>query len=193
MTIRRVRANKNKKCLEIHTSKGVLALPFAKLGLVPTADNTIRKVYVDAELANRAVTYVLESGEEDSVHLDAFLDYNKDPDYMKKMALYNLTLTALELVKQSSLPKREIARKLKTSPAQLYRLLDPANDSKSLDQMVRLVASLGYEVSFALQEPPQIDARDLKQKFLYLRPEELRTIPKASKFKPMVAEDRQAA
>lgn len=118
--------------------------------LVPSTDNKIREVYVDKELGNTAVTYILESGEEDSIHLDAFLDYNKDPEYMAKIMLYKLTLTALELVKNSCLSKREIARKLNTSPAQLYRLLNTANYSKTIDQMVTLLASLGYEVNFNL-------------------------------------------
>jgi len=120
------------------------------LRLVPSTDNKIREVYVDKELGNTAVTYILESGEEDSIHLDAFLDYNKDPEYMAKVMLYKLTLTALELVKNSCLSKREIARKLNTSPAQLYRLLNTANYSKTIDQMVTLLASLGYEVNFNL-------------------------------------------
>lgn len=118
--------------------------------LVPSTDNKIKEAYVDKELGNTAVTYILESGEEDSIHLDAFLDYNKDPEYMAKVMLYKLTLTALELVKNSCLSKREIARKLNTSPAQLYRLLNTANYSKTIDQMVTLLASLGYEVNFNL-------------------------------------------
>ena len=118
--------------------------------LIPSTDNKIKEVYVDKELGNTAVTYILESGEEDSIHLDAFLDYNKDPEYMAKIMLYKLTLTALELVKNSCLSKREIARKLNTSPAQLYRLLNTANYSKTIDQMVTLLASLGYEVNFNL-------------------------------------------
>jgi len=120
------------------------------LRLVPSTDNKIKEAYVDKELGNTAVTYILESGEEDSIHLDAFLDYNKDPEYMAKVMLYKLTLTALELVKNSCLSKREIARKLNTSPAQLYRLLNTANYSKTIDQMVTLLASLGYEVNFNL-------------------------------------------
>jgi len=120
------------------------------LRLVPSTDNKIKEAYVDKELGNTAVTYILESGEEDSIHLDAFLDYNKDPEYMAKVVLYKLTLTALELVKNSCLSKREIARKLNTSPAQLYRLLNTANYSKTIDQMVTLLASLGYEVNFNL-------------------------------------------
>jgi len=120
------------------------------LRLVPSTDNKIKEAYVDKELGNTAVTYILESGEEDSIHLDAFLDYNKDPEYMAKVMLYKLTLTALEVRKISCLSKREIARKLNTSPAQLYRLLNTANYSKTIDQMVTLLASLGYEVNFNL-------------------------------------------
>lgn len=151
MTIKKVTVNNNKKALEIETSKGKLSLPFTKLSVVPTSENPVEEIYVDAELGRKALTYRLVSGAEDSVPLDAFLDYNRDPDYLRKMTLYSLTLKALELVKRSSLSKREIARKLKTSPAQLYRLLDPANYKKSVDQMMRLAASLGYEVNFTLK------------------------------------------
>jgi hypothetical protein len=149
--IKKVAVNNNKKALEIETSKGKLPLPFAKLRLAPTAENPVEEIFVDAEVARQAVTYRLASGAEDSVPLDAFLDYNRDPDYLRKMTLYSLTLKALELVRRSSLSKREIARKLKTSPAQLYRLLDPANYKKSVDQMMRLAAGLGYEVNFTLK------------------------------------------
>jgi hypothetical protein len=150
--IKRAAVNNNRKALEIETSKGRLCLPFAKLRVQPTAENPVAEMFVDAELGRRAVTYRLASGAEDSVPLDAFLDYNRDPDYLRKMTLYSLTLKALELVKRSALSKREIARKLKTSPAQLYRLLDPANYQKSVDQMMRLAASLGYEVNFTLKK-----------------------------------------
>jgi hypothetical protein len=152
VTIKKVTVNNNKKALEIETAKGKLSLPFAKLHVAPTSENHVEEIFVDPELARKAVTYRLASGAEDSVPLDAFLDYNRDPDYLRKMTLYSLTLKALELVKRSSLSKREIARKLKTSPAQLYRLLDPANYKKSVDQMMRLAASLGYEVNFTLKK-----------------------------------------
>lgn len=193
MMIKKVRINNNKKCLEIETSKDTFALPFSKLDLIPNAENTIKKAYVDEELGNRAVTYILDSGEEDTVHLDAFLDYNKDPEYMKKMTLYKLTLQARELVKQSKLPKREIARKLRTSPPQLYRLLDTTNYSKTIDQMIKLLASLGYEIGFTLQDPTPTQTSTLKLKFCYLKDEELRTTPRKSTFKPLMFAQRQAA
>jgi len=194
--IKKVDINNRKKCIEIDTSKGTLALPFLKLRVVPTLKDKIRQIYVDEELGNMAVTYILESGQEDTVHLDAFLDYNKDPDYMTRIILYKLTLKAVKLTESSNLPKREIARILKTSPAQLYRLLDTTNYSKSIDQMVKLVVALGYEVGFVVTEksdqPENFYAR-LRHKFPHLGEEELRTTPAKSTFKPLLYEERQAA
>ena len=115
---------------------------------------------------------------------------------MTKMTLYKITLKALELVESSDLSKREITRKLKTSPAQLYRLLDTANYSKTIDQMVKLLSALGYEIGFVLREsasPEGVGLARLKQKFTYLKAEELRTTPSTSTFRPLLGERREAA
>jgi hypothetical protein len=152
MKIKSVVVNNRKKALEIETAKGSLALPFSKLQLKPTAKDRIKTAYVDSELENHAVTYVLESGKEDSVHLDAFLDYNRDPDFMREITLHNLTVDALRLLKTAGLSKQELIRRLKTSPSQLYRLLDPANYQKSVDEMLRLIAVLGYRVEMKISK-----------------------------------------
>ena len=146
MKIRRVTINNRKKALEIETAKGNFSLPFSRLPLKPTAKDRIKFAYVDPELANNAVTYTLESEKEDSVHLDAFLDYNRDPDFMREITLHTLTVQALKLMKGAGLSKQELVRRLKTSPSQLYRLLDSANYQKSVDEMFRLIAVLGYRV-----------------------------------------------
>src|SRR3989338_7521455 len=83
MIIKQVKVNNNKKCLEIATGKGKFSLPFAKLRVIPTPENKIKTIYIDKELARMGVTYILESGEEDSVIVDVFLDYNKEPEYMR--------------------------------------------------------------------------------------------------------------
>ena len=153
MKIRSVKVNNSKKCLEVTTRKGVLGLPFAKLRLIPTSGNPVKKIYVDKELGNEGITYILESGEEDSVPLDGFLDYNRDPDYMNKIHLHKLSVLAQEMVEQSGLSKREIARKLRTSPAHLYRLLDTADYSKTIDQMLKLMACMGYDVEIKPKDP----------------------------------------
>jgi DNA-binding phage protein len=153
MKIRKVEVNNHKKCFEIETAKGRYTLPFSKARPAPSAEDTVEKVYVDKELGGEAITYELRSGKEGSIPLDGFLDYNRDPEYVRKILLYNLTVRALELIEQSKLGKRELARKLGTSPAQLYRLLDTTNHSKSVDNMVRLIAAMGFEVDFTLVKP----------------------------------------
>ncbi len=152
MTIKSVTANNRRRCFAIETGKGSLTFPFTKLDLVPSRTNGVKEVYVDRELGSEAITYILESGEEDSVHMDDFLNYNKDPDYKREITLYRLTLKARTLLKDSKLPKRELARRLATSPAQIYRLLDPTNYKKSIDQMVRLLACLDYTIDFVIEK-----------------------------------------
>jgi hypothetical protein len=150
MKIRNIAINRRKKALEIETPKGALNLPFAKLSPKPNTKDPIKTAYVDAELDGRGVTYVLESGKEGSVHLDAFLEYECDPDFMRDMTLHKLTVEAMKLFKQSGLSKHELIRRLKTSPSQLYRLLDPSNYRKSIDEMLRLISVLGYRLDVKL-------------------------------------------
>jgi hypothetical protein len=42
-------------------------------------------------------------------------------------------------------------RRLGTSPAQLYRLLDQTNYAKSVDQLLRLLSILDYEVDLVIR------------------------------------------
>ena len=81
MKINSVEVNNRKKGIEIETSKGRFFLPFSKLCPIPSTENKIKSVFVDKELGSEAITYVLESGLEESNHLDAFLDYNRDPEH----------------------------------------------------------------------------------------------------------------
>ncbi|HUF13018.1 MAG TPA: hypothetical protein VMN78_07965 [Longimicrobiales bacterium] len=129
-----------------------MPLPYARLRLKPTPRNRIREVYVDPELGNMGFTYVLESGEEDSLMLDAVLDYNEDPDYMRELMLHRLTCTALDRIKESGLAKREIIRRLGTSASQFYRLIDPTNYSKSVDQMLALLRALDCDVDVVVKK-----------------------------------------
>lgn len=82
--------------------------------------------------------------------MDSVLEYNKDPSYMADLLLYKLTVEAQRRLQRSRLSKREVMRRLNTSASQLYRLLDPTNDKKSLRQMVALLAVLGYEVNLSV-------------------------------------------
>jgi hypothetical protein len=126
--------------------------PYSRLRLGPTAANRIREVFVDAELGGEAFTYALEDGREDSVHMDAVLDYNQDPAYMRTLLLHRLTIEALGGVRKTPLSRREIIRRLDTSATQFYRLLDPANTTKSLDGMVDLLHVLGCDVDIVVKD-----------------------------------------
>jgi hypothetical protein len=48
------------------------------------------------------------------------------------------------------LSRRQIAKRLKTSVPQLYRLLDPANTRKSINQLVALLHVLNCQVDLVV-------------------------------------------
>jgi len=151
MKIKTVTLNIKKKAVEITTGKGgAFSLPFVKLPKIPTTKNPIVTAFVDPELANSAVTLVYVSAEEESVHLDAFLEYNRDPSHMREITLYSMTVEAVEHLKKSGLSKHEVIRRLATSPSQLYRLLDPTNKKKTIDEMVRLLSVIGCRVEWTI-------------------------------------------
>ncbi|MBI1860780.1 MAG: hypothetical protein HYR96_07680 [Deltaproteobacteria bacterium] len=148
MRIRNVQCNNYRKCFEIDTAKGSFSFPFSRAEVSPTVKDRVKEVLIDRELGSEWISYSLESGKKGSIPLDAFLDYNRDPEYLTKMLLHSLTVDALERLKNASITRRELSRKLRTSPAQLYRLLDTANQSKTIDQMIKLLAVLGYEIEY---------------------------------------------
>lgn len=151
MKIRSVKPNNRRKVLEIATSRARFFFPFAKLDPRPSTGDPIIKIWVDRELASEAVTYALASGREGSVHIEQVLEYNKDPDYLRDQLLYRLTLEAQKRVAASSLSRREIIRRLGTSAAQFYRLLDQTNYRKSVDQLVSLLQILDCDVNLVVR------------------------------------------
>ena len=100
MKICSVEVKNRKKGLEINTGKDHFFLPFSKLNLIPSAENPIKSIFVDEELGGEAITYVLKSGKEDTIPLDAFLEYNRDPNYFRKLFLYKLTLKSIDVVQK---------------------------------------------------------------------------------------------
>jgi predicted XRE-type DNA-binding protein len=57
-------------------------------------------------------------------------------------------------VEASPLSKREIIRRLGTSAAQLYRLMDQTNYRKSIDQLLRLLHILDCDVDLVVRQKP---------------------------------------
>lgn len=153
MKIQHVVANNRKHVFEVDLGRrGTLTFPYAKAQPpIPVGDRVV-EVYVDPELGDEGFTWRQASGVENTVHVDAVLEYNSDPAYMSELALYQLTIQARELMEGSGLSRRELARRLSTSVPQLYRLLDPANKDKSMTQLVSLIYVLGRQVEMRLTD-----------------------------------------
>lgn len=151
MKIRSVSANNRRKAFEVETSTRIFTFPYAKVHPRPTPSNGVVSVFVDKELGREGFTYVLDSGKEGTVHIEQVLEYNQDPGYMRDMLLYKLSLEARKRVAASSVSKRELIRRLGTSATQFYRLLDPANYRKSVDQLLFLLQVLECEVDFVVR------------------------------------------
>ena len=152
MKITKVAANNRKRAFEVTTESGVMAFPYAKLPLAPSVEDPIAHLYVDPELGCEGFTFVLESGAEESLHVDAVLEYNEDPSYIRDLLLHELTVEAQTRLERSPLSKREIIRRLGTSASQFYRLLDTTNYTKSVDSMLDLLRVLDCEVEFTVRE-----------------------------------------
>ena len=104
MKIREVIVNNRKARLELWVRAGdVYPVPYAKLDPRPTSRNRIRDAYVDKELGNEAVTYVLESGAEGTVHIDYALEYNQNPGYLAELLAHRLSVEARNRAKRSGL------------------------------------------------------------------------------------------
>ena len=152
MKIKKVTHNNKWKVFEVVTRSGNFTFPFAIADPAPTPKDRIASLFVDPELACEGFTYLLESGREGSVHIDHVLHFNRDPGYLADQLLYRLTLEAQERVEQSPLGTRELIRRLGTSAAQYYRLLDQTNYRKSVRQMLSLLHLLGCEVDLVIRD-----------------------------------------
>ena len=151
MKIRSVTHNNRKKVFEIRTSTKSLVFPFSKAEPPPTIQDPITEILVDPEAGRQAFTYVLSSGRTSTVHIEQVLEYNQDPNYLRDLLLYRLTIEAQKRILESPLSKREIVRRLGTSAAQLYRLLDQTNYRKSVDQLVALLQVLNCDVDLVVR------------------------------------------
>jgi hypothetical protein len=151
MKIRSVKFNNRRKAFEVRLHNRILPFPYAKSEPRPTSANKVVEAQVDRGIDREGFTYVLESGREGMVHVDQVLEYNEDPSYMRDFLLYKMTIEAQKRVEKSLLSKREIIRRLGTSAAQFYRLLDQTNYRKSLDQILALLHVLDCKVDFVVR------------------------------------------
>lgn len=152
MKIKSVSCNNKRRAFEVKTSRKMYAFPYVKAMPQPVSRDQVVRAYTDKELGNEGFTYVLQSGKKGTIHIEQVLDYNRDPNYLRDLLLYKLTLEAQKRIAESPLSKREIIRRLGTSGTQLYRLLDQTNYRKSVDQLVSLLQLLECDVDLVVRK-----------------------------------------
>ncbi len=160
MRIKSVKQDDKKQVFLVRTWRNLYAFPYGKAHPSPSVTNPLVSLSVDSELADEGFTFRLASGEEGSVLVDQVLDYSEDPAYLRNVLLYQLTLEAQKQLKGTPLSKREIIRRLGTSPAQFYRLIDQTNYSKSIDKVLSLLQVLGCDVELVVRSCDQNGSRD---------------------------------
>jgi hypothetical protein len=151
MKLRSVKFNNKRKMFEVNASSKKYVFPYIKSDPAPTSNNPVSRVYVDKEIGSEGFSYELASHDTGTIHIEQVLEYNNDPNYLRDLLLYKLTLEAQRRVAESRLSKREIIRRLGTSATQFYRLLDQTNYKKSLDQLVSLLQILDCEVDLLVR------------------------------------------
>jgi len=147
-----VNANNRRRAFEVVCAKGEFTFPYEKADPRPTRDDAIVELFIDPEVGHEGFSYVLASGADGCVLLDWVFDDNEEPGYMRDLLLSNLTVQALKRLEATRISKREIIRRLGTSPAQFYRLIDPTNYRKSVDKMLSLLQVLGCEVDLVVRD-----------------------------------------
>lgn len=154
MKVDAVRVDNRRHSFQVEMAGRWLSYPYGRADPAPTALDPITDARPDEELACEGFTYRLSSGREGTVHGEQVLEHNRDPAYMRDLLLYRLTLEAQRQLEASVMSRREIIRRLGTSPAQFYRLLDPANSSKSVDKVLTLLQVLDCDVDLVVTARP---------------------------------------
>jgi hypothetical protein len=147
-----VKLNNKRRVFEIELGGKRYPFPYEKSEVVPTSDDPVVSIEIDWETAYEGFVYHLASGAEGYVHGEQALDYNRDPEYMRELLVHRLTVEANERIKKSRLSKREIIRRLGTSPAQFYRLVDPTYYGKTVDAMMELLRALDCEIEVVVRD-----------------------------------------
>jgi len=152
MKIDRIEFNGRRKDFVVTFRERSLHFPYSKASPPPGPRNPVIRVYIDPELGSEAFTYVLADQREGTIHLDHVLEYNEDPLYMWELFVHKLTVEVKKRLKESDVPKREIVRRLRTSPSQLYRLLDEDRASKSLHQIFAILHTLDCDIDLVIKK-----------------------------------------
>ena len=151
MKIKSVKANNRKRAFEVVVRNGrEFTFPYSQLSVKPSPENKISEVAPDKDIGNEGFTYVLQSGETDTVHIDHVLHYVQEPGYVRDLTARYMSIRARNLVESGEVSKNEILRRLKTSASQLDRMLDPSTTTTSIDKLLELLVACECRVELTL-------------------------------------------
>jgi len=151
MKTRSVAFNNRRKDFTVRLRTSSCRYPYSRLDAQPAPGDHVVSASVDPEIGREGFSYTLASGAEGTVHVEQVLDYNKDPRYLRDVLLYELTLAAQQRMRTCTLSRREIARRMGTSAAQVCRLFDRTNTRKSVDEVLALLGVLECEVQLSVR------------------------------------------
>jgi hypothetical protein len=143
--IQSIQLNYRRKAFSIKFQDRRLHYPFAMVHPRPSTKDRVAEMRYETS-HHEAFRYVLRSGKEGRVLAKDVLDYHRPPTSLRDGILYTLTIAALEHLETNAVSKREMIRRLRTSPTQFYRLLDPENFHKSVDGVLGILQILDCEV-----------------------------------------------
>ncbi len=151
MKIAAVKFSNRRKEFDVTVGSEALGFPYLKAVPVATPDNPVVLAFVDDELGKEAFTYQLKDGQEGTIHIDHVLEYNEDPQFMWDLFMHRITVEVRKRLEESDYSKRVIARRLHTSPSQLYRLLDEDRSSKSMQQLFEILHTLECDIDVVIK------------------------------------------
>ena len=149
--IRSVVFNNRRRDFTVRLGASSYRYPYTRLETQPPPGDHVVAAFVDPEIGREGFSNTLASGAEGTVPVERVLDYNKNPRYLRDGLLYDLTLAAQERMRTNPLSRREIARRMGTSAAQVCRLFDQTNTRKLLDEVLRLLGVLECEVQLSVR------------------------------------------
>ncbi|MCB0407783.1 MAG: hypothetical protein KDD34_06230 [Bdellovibrionales bacterium] len=150
-----IQSNYRKRAFEVTLKEGrkthQFVLPFTvfdnhKISI----HNRVIKSEIDKELGSQGVNIELEDGSRFDFPADLVL-YHCDPSY-NWGPINQLKMALKDKLSDAQLSSRVVADALKTSPAQVFRLLEENKASKQLLQLFQLAELAGYEVEFRLKK-----------------------------------------
>ncbi len=131
-----------------YTSGLTLDCPYSALGI----KEKIVESAPDSEVGGHSLYFITESGVENYVPYDQPLHIVQNPEYVKQQALFEMTKKINGFIKIEKVSKRELARRLNTSMAQLLRLLDTTNYKKELSRLIEIASILNYDFKWEFQK-----------------------------------------